>query len=102
MSEDCRRNINRNPSGNRSESEAEATAIAYNRNFNILFYPNDETVYADALGNSAEDAVKKAQSPEDFLSSLFNQKRDEALSVSKAEGKAAVFNANVNVVVRVD
>lgn len=98
MSEDCRRNLNRNRT--ETQSESEARAIAYNRNFNILFYPNDESIYADALGNNTEDAVKRAQSPEDFLSSLFDQKRDEAVSVSKAEGKAAVFNANVNVVVR--
>lgn len=95
MSEYCRNNSNSNTS-NSTTSEADATAIAYNRNFNILFYPNDEV--SGGVYPSAED-TKNAQSPQDLLSSLLNKKRDEALSISKAEGKAKVFNANVNVVV---
>lgn len=80
---------------NENEAKARASALAVNKNWNILL-PFD-TPYDGA--KQADEEIGSQQSPEDFVSKVMDKANEEDVAVSEAEGKAIIKNKNINVVV---
>jgi hypothetical protein len=78
----------------KSEAIAKVKNVAYNKNWNVVYFPclTEEDECGDAAG-----AEKTAAPPQD-LASMLRDDEQENEAASVAAGKATVWNKNTNIV----